>query len=361
VRGHGLALRIAIAALLAASLGLAILVVGVLVVGANLFESLMLEAGETADSAAAMFETSVTQVVVVSAAVAATAALVASLLLGRWLARPLAEVATAARRIAGGDYATRVESRGPAEVDALATSFNAMAAALEDQERMRREFIANAAHELRTPLTNLQGYLEALRDGVITADRAVYVSLWEEADRLVRLSRALDVLADADAAGESRPLRTLDLAAHVRAALALATPALELAGLSLDVDLPERLPALAEPDRLKQVLDNLLSNAIRYTPRTGHVTVSARQATSDARVTITNTGDAIPAQDLVHVFERFYRVEKSRDSARGGAGIGLAIVRQLVESMGGSVGAVSSDGLTSFWFTLKAPPTRGAS
>lgn len=352
MRRGGLAFRIAIAALLAASLGLAILVVGVLVVGADVFESLMLEAGETADSAAAMFEASVTQVVAVSAVVAAAVALVAALLLGRWLARPLADVAAAAGRIADGDYAARVEARGPIEVDAVATSFNAMAAALEDQERMRREFIANAAHELRTPLTNLQGYLEALRDGVITADRATYVSLWEEADRLVRLSRALDVLASEDAADRPPPLRELDLAEHVRAALALATPAIEQAGLSLDVELPQQLPAIADSDRLMQVLANLLSNAVRYTPPGGQVQVRAGRAAGEVRVTISNTGEAIPPEDLPRVFERFYRVEKSRDPARGGAGIGLAIVRQLVGSMGGHVGVTSSDGFTSFWFAL---------
>ena len=204
---------------------------------------------------------------------------------------------------------------------------------------MRRDFIANAAHELRTPLTNLQGYLEALRDGVITADRATYESLHEEADRLVRLSRSLDALAEGDADAEPPMLVELDLAAAVRAALDLATPSIERAGLRLDADLPPALPARADPDRLAQVLANLLSNAVRYTPQGGLISVRVERRPGDVLVSIANTGEGIPAEDLDHVFERFYRVEKSRDRARGGAGIGLAIVKQLVEGIGGRVGA----------------------
>ncbi len=268
------------------------------------------------------------------------------------LARPLAEVGAAARRIADGDYAARVPREGPEEIASLADSFNQMAASLERQEMMRRDFIANAAHELRTPLTNLQGYLEALRDGVIVADRATYDSLWDEAERLVRLSHSLDALAEGDAATSPAHLQELDLATAIRAALELAQPTLERAGLRVVVEVPDRLPARANPDHLAQVLANLLSNAARYTPAGGQVTVRAEKRGSDLLVSITNTGDGIPPEDLDRVFERFYRVEKSRDRARGGAGIGLAIVKQLVESGGGRVGAESREGQTRFWFSL---------
>jgi signal transduction histidine kinase len=218
---------------------------------------------------------------------------------------------------------------------------------------MRRDFIISAAHELRTPLTNLQGYLEALRDGVIEADPATYDSLWEEAERLVRLSRSLDALAEGETGGPPT-LVDLDLADAIRSALELAQPAFDRAGLKLDVDLPERMPARANPDHLAQVLGNLVSNAVRYTPSGGVVTVRADRRPGDLRVSIANTGEPIPPDDLGRVFERFYRVEKSRDRARGGAGIGLAIVKQLVEAGGGQVGAESADGLTRFWFTLPA-------
>jgi signal transduction histidine kinase len=269
------------------------------------------------------------------------------------LARPLAEVGAAARRVAEGDYGARVPREGPEELRSVADSFNQMATALADQERMRRDFIGNAAHELRTPLTNLQGYLEALRDGVIDGDAATYESLREEVDRLVRLSRSLDALAEGEEVGDLGMVE-LDLAAHVRSALALAMPTLERAGLELEVDVPDHLGARANPDHVAQVLANLLSNAARYTPRGGRVTVRAERRPGDVLVSVLNTGDGIPADDLPRVFERFYRVEKSRDRAHGGAGIGLAIVKQLIEGGGGRVGAESDDGSTRFWFSLPA-------
>jgi signal transduction histidine kinase len=354
MRSAGIATRIALAALASAAVGVAILAIGVTVVGADIFRALMVEAGDSAEHAQAMYDESVTTVVIVAVMVAATASVALAIILARMLARPLAEVGAAARRIAEGDYAARVPREGPEELLSLADSFNQMAASLERQEAMRRDFIANAAHELRTPLTNLQGYLEALRDGVITPDRATYESLWDEAERLVRLSRSLDALAEGDTATAPPRLVELDLGAAIRSALDLAQPLLERARLDLVVEVPDRLPARANPDHLAQVLGNLLSNAARYTPAGGTVTVRAERRASDLLVSIANSGDGIPPDDLDRVFERFYRVEKSRDRARGGAGIGLAIVKQLVEAEGGRVGAESRDGITRFWFSLPA-------
>jgi two-component system sensor histidine kinase BaeS len=349
---RGIAGRIALAAIASAAVGLVILAVGVAVVGADAFTDLMMEAGDTAEHAREMYADSVTTVVVAASLLAVLASITLAIVLARMLARPLDEVGAAARRIADGDYAARVPREGPEELASLADSFNQMAASLERQESMRRDFIANAAHELRTPLTNLQGYLEALRDGVIVADRATYESLHEEADRLVRLSRSLDALAEGDAGTSLPMLVDLDLSAAVQAAVELAAPSLERAGLRLETDIPPALPARADPDRLAQVLANLLSNAVRYTAAGGTVTVRAERRPSDVLISILNTGEAIPPEDLDRVFERFYRVEKSRDRARGGAGIGLAIVKQLVEQGGGRVGADSSGGLTRFWVSL---------
>jgi len=352
--GRGIAARIALAALISAGVGLAILAIGVTVVGAQSFKGLMEEAGISADHAQQMYDQSVSTVVVAAIVVAALASIGLAVLMARMLARPLAEVGAAARRVAAGDYAARVPREGPEELASLADSFNQMAAGLERQEQMRRDFIVNAAHELRTPLTNLQGYLEALRDGVIVADRQTYESLWDEAERLVRLSRSLDALAEGDAATARPPAAELDLATAIRAALELAQPTLERANLALTIDLPDHLPARANADDLAQVLSNLISNAVRYTPAGGRVTVRAERRPADLLVSITNSGDGIPADDLDRVFERFYRVEKSRDRARGGAGIGLAIVKQLIEASGGRVGAESADGQTRFWFSLPA-------
>jgi signal transduction histidine kinase len=354
VSGRGIATRIALAGIASAAVGLVILGVGVAVVGADVFTALMMEAGDSAQHARDMYDDSVTTVVIAASLLAVVASVALAVILARMLARPLAEIGVAARRVADGDYAARVPREGPEELASLADSFNQMAASLEEQERMRRDFIASAAHELRTPLTNLQGYLEALRDGVITADRATYESLHEEADRLVRLSRSLDALAEGDAGASPPHLVDLDLTAAIRMALDLAAPSIDRAGLHLVLDVPPSMPARADPDRLAQVLANLLSNAVRYTPSDGTVTVRAERRPDDVLVSISNTGEGIPAEDLDRVFERFYRVEKSRDRARGGAGIGLAIVKQLVESAGGRVGAESRDGQTHFWFSVPA-------
>jgi two-component system, OmpR family, sensor histidine kinase BaeS len=354
VIGRGIATRIALAAIASAAVGLVILGVGVAVVGADVFTELMMKAGDSAEHAREMYDDSVTRVVIAATVVAVLASVGLAIVLARMLVKPLAEIGRAARRIAGGDYAARVPREGPEELKSLADSFNQMASALERQEEMRRDFIANAAHELRTPLTNLQGYLEALRDGVITADRATYESLHEEADRLVRLSRSLDALAEGDAGTSSPRLVELDLASAIRSAIDLAAPSAERAGLRVETHVPAALPARADPDRLAQVLANLLSNAVHYTPAGGLISVRAERRPGDVLVSVANTGDGIPAEDLDRVFERFYRVEKSRDRARGGAGIGLAIVKQLVESFGGRVGAESQGGLTRFWFSIPA-------
>jgi len=351
---RGIGTRIALAALISAALGITIVVGGVLLVGGQVFTDLMMKAGDTAEHAREMWDHSVPGVVIVAVVVAIVASVVLSFVMARMLARPLRQVGAAARRIAEGDYAARVPRDGPEEITSLADSFNQMAMSLQEQEEMRRDFIANAAHELRTPLTNLQGYLEALRDGVITADRSTYESLWDEAERLVRLSRSLDALAEGDAASGPPALEPVDLASAARSAVELAQPALDRAGLRLSLDVPATLPARANPDHLAQVLANLLSNAVRYTPRGGMVSVSAQRRSGDLLVTVANTGDPIPPDDLARVFERFYRVEKSRDTARGGAGIGLSIVKQLVEAGGGRVGAESGDTGTSFWFSLPA-------
>jgi signal transduction histidine kinase len=270
-------------------------------------------------------------------------------------------MARAASQIARGEYGARVSPKGPEELAGLAESFNSMAASLQEQERLRRELIANAAHELRTPLTNLQGYLEALRDEVIPADRATFESLWDEAERLVRLSRSLDVLAEGDSIEAARPLMTVDVSGAVASAADLVTPAMAQAGLDFETDIQPSLAAVAEPDGLAQVLGNLLQNAVRYTPSGGTVRLRAERHSGEILVSVTNAGAVIPAADLPHVFERFYRVEKSRAVARGGAGIGLAIVRQLVQSFGGQVGVESGNGLTRFWLSLPVAVTIASS
>jgi two-component system, OmpR family, sensor histidine kinase BaeS len=352
IRG-GVALRIAAAAILVAGVALLILAAGVIVVGSQSFAALMASHGISTASSDAMFQSSVVQVVLVAASVAVVAAIALASVIAARLAMPLREIGAAARRIAEGHYESRIDRRGPEEIVSLADSFNQMAASLQGQERMRREFIANAAHELRTPLTNLKCYLEALRDGVIPPDRATFESLREETERLVRRSRGLDTLADGDAAGPPAPV-DVDLALAIRSAVELIQPAARTSGLEITLAVPAQLPARGNPDQLAQILGNLLQNAVRYGAPGGQVAIRAEPRPADILVSVTTSGDGIPADALPHVFERFYRVEKSRDRQRGGAGIGLSIVKQLVEGHGGTVGAESAGGVTRFWFSLPA-------
>lgn len=348
-----LAGRIVLATLGVTVVTVGLLALGVLVVGAATFRDLMVQHGSSAQSAHEMFDRSISLVFTVAAATGSLAAVGLGVLLARRISRPIEMAGAAARRFADGDYAVRVPRRGSSELALMADSFNQMAESLQQQERLRADLVENFAHELRTPLTNLRGYLEGMRDGVIPATADTFESLREELFRLDRLSRSLDALAGVPGGDRSGPV-TLDLAAAIRSATELAQPSLRGAGLEVRLLLPATISTRAVPDHLAQVLANLLQNATRYTPPGGTVTVTARAERATALVTVTNTGSEIPAADLPHVFERFYRVEKSRDRSTGGAGIGLAIVRQLVEQAGGRVGADSGSGVTRFWFSLPA-------
>jgi signal transduction histidine kinase len=350
--GRGLAWRIALVGIGSALVAVGIITVGVWVIGKEALAKILMEYGDDAAHAYGMFDQSIRDVLMVATVIGVVAGVVLAVALSRMLARPLADIGAAARRVAGGDLSIRVPRAAPDELASLADSFNQMAAELEESERQRRDIIANTAHELRTPLTNLEGYLEAIRDGVIEPDRSTYESLLEETERLVRLARSLDDLALGDAANKTAHPVEVDLAALMRAATELARPTFEASGLRLERRWTEPLPAQADPDQFAQVLANLLQNAARYASSGGTVVLAAEQRGDTVLVSITNSGESIPAEDLPRVFERFYRVEKSRDRERGGAGIGLAIVKQLVEGWGGRVGAESSSGLTRFWFSL---------
>lgn len=351
--GGGIGLRIALAALAIAIVTVAIVAIGVLVFGGKAFMDLMTAHGESADVARQMFEETLVVILIVAVGVAVVLAVLLAATAGRWLALPLRNLSAAARRIAEGEIGTQIPRAGSDELASLTDSFNQMSISLLEQERMRRELVSNAAHELRTPLTNLKGYLEGMRDGVIAADRDTLESLWEETERLVRLSDSLDRLDDDD----ERPVERhdVDLARAIDTAVALARPAATRKDLSWSVDVASTLAARANPDHLAQVLANLLQNAVRYTPAGGTISVSAEERPDDVLVTVANTGTAIAPDELPRVFERFYRIDRSRDRRSGGAGIGLAIVKQLVERAGGRVGARSADGRTAFWFSLPRP------
>jgi len=349
---RGVSGRIALASLAASGLALVVEAVGVLGVGSSIFQRLMIEHGATAELAHAMFDESVTRVVIITTVLALVASLGLATMLAQALTRPLQGVAHAARRLAEGDYGIRVDRPASPELASLADSFNQMAAGLEDQERLRRDLIGNFAHELRSPLTNLRGYLQALRDGVTPASPEIFASLDQEVDRLYRLSLSLDELgADQPAAARSQSSH-IDLGEVVEAAVKLSLPGFQRRSINVEQKFTTGLWVQANPDHMAQVLLNLFQNAARYTPEGGAVSIRAGTDGSSVVVSVANSGEGIPPVDLPHIFERFYRVEKSRDRTRGGAGIGLAVVKQLVEASGGRVGVESDRGLTRFWFTL---------
>ncbi len=349
-RMNSIASRIAVAGALIAAVAIALVAAGVLLIGRTTFEGLMAQHGTAAAVSYQMFDASVTRVLVGASVAALICAVALAALVARAIERPLGDVARAARSIAGGSYEARVARPGSRELASLADSFNQMAASLQEQEKQRRDLILNFAHELRTPLTNLHGYLQALRDGVVSASPDTYASLREEIDRLLRLSRSLDVLL----AGSASPSETIEfeIAPVIDALLELHRHSFERRGLAVEVKVPAHLQVRADPDALAQVLGNLLQNAGRYTPSGGRIWVTAAAEADSVVVSVENTGDAIPANDLPHLFERFYRVEKSRNAAQGGAGIGLAVVKELVEAAGGRVGVDSKPGMTRFWFSL---------
>jgi two-component system, OmpR family, sensor kinase len=272
----------------------------------------------------------------------------------RWLTRPLNALAQAARGFSRREWHQRVAMSGTQEIDAAAHAFNDMAASLQQAEVNRRNLTADIAHELRTPLTVMQGNLRAMLDGVYPLERAEVSTVYDETRLLSRLVDDLRELALAEAGKLNLTSTSIDVASTIRAAVEPLQPLSDERGVTLTADLAADLPAvMADADRLRQVLHNLLTNALRHTPDGGRVTARVRRAGAAVRVEIEDTGEGIDPADLPHLFDRFFRSDKARTRATGGSGLGLAISKALVEAMGGEIGVESAVGSGSrFWFTL---------
>ncbi len=284
-------------------------------------------------------------------------ALVLILTLSRAVLRPVRDLTAAAQRMARGDLSARVATGARDEIGHLARSFNAMADAVAQQETLRRTMVSDVAHELRTPLTNLRCQIEALEDGLAQPDAPTLRSLREETLLLARLVGDLQELSLAEAGALRLTLEPLAPAELVESVLAASRPAAAGAGVVLGSQVPPLPPVLADRERIAQVLRNLLTNALQHTPAGGSVTLSARPVDGAVEFAVRDTGQGIPAEHLAFVFERFHRVDPSRARATGGAGLGLAIVRRLVEAHGGTVRAESEVGKGStFAFTLPLSP-----
>ena len=283
-------------------------------------------------------------------AVAMTTATIAALAIGLFVARramrPIDELSRAASALAAGDYAARVNEDGfGSEIATLARAFNQMAADLAATERTRAEMLRDLAHELRTPLTSVRGYHEAVADGVLPADRTTFARVDAELARIERLVEDLDLVSRAEERRLDLRLRPMPVDQLVAAAADAASPVAGAAGVLVLTGGGAGVGAgggavsqvLVDPDRLHEALSNLLSNAIRHTPRGGTVLVDGHQVGAVVEITVTDPGDGIAAEHLPRVFERFYRVDDGRTRDSGGSGIGLAITRSLVEAQGGRV------------------------
>jgi signal transduction histidine kinase len=339
---------------------LTLAVAGVMFLAVQQFSSeqimhLAMEAGASETDAQAMFDQYIGRVLLIGAAVGlALGGLLAWWLLRRIL-RPLERLTVATRAIAAGDLAARVPPAPDPEIQSLADAFNQMAATLQRVEELRRTLVEDVAHELRTPLTSLQGYLEAMSDGVVEPTPEMLRTVHEEIVRLTRLVEGLDRLARGEATEGTLALARaeVNLSEIVQRAVQIYSPELASRYIEVRVEDAEALPVLlGEPDAIGQVVTNLVQNAARYTDDGGQITVRLAEEGGWVRCAIQNTGAVIPPQELPYIWERLYRVDPSRTRASGGAGIGLAIVRQIVEAHGGEVGASSSDGNTEIWFRL---------
>jgi len=306
------------------------------------------------------FTSAVTEVLSLAALAAILAAVVVSLFTARRIVEPIRAMMQASQDIAAGDYRQRVRVPGADELGALAEAFNRMAATLEQTEARRLELIGNVAHELRTPLAGIRSSMEGLVDGVLPAEPETFLGVQGEAARLQRLVGDLEVLSRAEAGQIPLDIRPLVLADLVHSVAERLAPQFEDKGVALQLELtPDLPPVPADAGRLTQVLTNLLGNALQYTPAGGQVTVRAWRADREVRVAVQDTGAGISAEHLPHLFERFYRVDKSRSRAGGGSGIGLTIAKHLVEAHGGRIWAESPGPGQGSAFTFALPMLAG--
>jgi two-component system sensor histidine kinase BaeS len=258
----------------------------------------------------------------------------------RRVVNPLDDLLKAADHIGQGDYSVRVQEKGPREVRSLGRAFNEMASRLDLLDERRRNLLADVTHELRSPLTVMQGNLEGMLDGVYPADETNLSSLLEETKVLSRLVEDLRTLSLAESGALQLKKEATDLGMLIHETVAAFQAQAEAAKVTLSVEMATDLPWLSlDPGRLRQVLSNLLANALRYTPAGGRVSVHYQQAHGRALLEVQDSGPGIPANEMAHVFDRFY---KSADS--GGMGLGLAIAKKLVEAHDGTISAESAAG-----------------
>lgn len=303
------------------------------------------------------FILAVNEVLLISAGAALIAAVAVSLFVTRRIVDPIRAMTEASRNIAAGDYHKRVQMLEPDELGSLAGSFNQMAQQLEQTERKRVELMGDVAHELRTPLASIRSTMEGLVDGILPPEPNIFIGVQREVTRLQRLVQDLEELSRAEAGQIALDLHPADLSQLIQMAAERLRPQYADKGVALRVDIPSFLPQVrVDAGRMTQVLINLLGNALQYTSAEGSVVVRAWQAGANVQVAVQDTGVGLTPEHLARIFERFYRVDKSRARIGGGSGIGLTIAKHLIEAHGGRIWA-ASDGVgqgSAFTFALPA-------
>jgi len=290
------------------------------------------------------FRASFNEALIYAASAAMLVAIVVSMFFSRSVIAPVRAMSQATQRIADGRYDERVQVNGEDELAQLAENFNQMAEKLSQIESMRRRLIGDVSHELRTPLTAIKGSMEGLMDGIFPANNETYQQVHAEAERLNRLVDDLQELSRVEARAYQLDVKALDVSALVRIVSKRLAPRFESKRISLELDLAPDLPhILSDEDRAVQVLTNLTGNALQYTPEGGKIIISGKRINNnEVRIAIHDTGIGIPPEHLPHIFDRFYRVDKSRSrQSGGGSGIGLTIAHAIVEAHGGRIWAES--------------------
>lgn len=291
------------------------------------------------------FSERVNRAIFLAALGAAAVSLIIGVVLARSLTKPLQEITQATQAVAQGDLAQQVPVRSDDELGKLATSFNQMSTDLAKSRDLRRQMTADIAHDLRTPLSLILGHAEALSDGVLPPTPETFDVIHDEARRLNRLVEDLRLLSLAEAGELTLATRPVQPQSLLERAVVAHSPAAHQKQVALVLDTPFDLPDVAvDPDRMAQVLDNLVANALRYTPENGRIQLSAQQNHTTVQLKVQDSGPGMDETELAHVFDRFYRGDKSRQRHQGGSGLGLAIAKSIVVAHNGRISAESAPG-----------------
>ena len=361
-RRPGIGLRLLAAQAIVVVTGALTTTVVATVVGPPLFREHLHRAGVPADSmeqvhAEEAYGYATIISIGVAVAVSALVALAVSYYVSRRLQRSVTEVASAAKAVAKGRYDTRVAPpRLGDDFDALAIAFNQMASRLQSVDSTRQRLFGDLAHEIRTPVAVLEAYMEALEDGVRTLTPETAAMLRDQTARLVRFSGDVAALAKAEESSFSLAQHSIDVGRVTRRCIAAAQERYDSKGVVILFSQRQELPAVwADEQRLGQVLGNLLDNALMHTPPGGSVELTCARDDAGVSITVADDGEGIPAEHQPRIFERFYRADAARDRERGGAGLGLAIAKALVEAHGGTISVASSGPGTGATFTVSLP------